>query len=75
MGSELKEITQQTAKLTQHGIAEDMSGLVGNASNLVGALNQLVRTGSGIGIFLVLAGFILLGASYFLVMNLLNGVQ
>ena len=73
MGSELKEITQQTAKLAQHGIADDMAGLVGNASSLIEALNQLVRTSSGVGIFLVIAGFILLGASYFLVVKMLNG--
>ena len=42
------------------GITEEISGLVGNASTLVEALNQLVRTSAGIGIFLVMFGFVML---------------
>ena len=73
MGGELKEIARQTAKITQRGITDDMAGLVGNASSLIDALNQLVRTSSGIGIFLVLVGFLLVGISYLLVMQTFGG--
>lgn len=70
MGDELKTIANQTSKLAQKGIAEDVSGLVGNASALIMALNQLVRTSSGIGIFLTILGGIMIGAAYLLISQL-----
>jgi hypothetical protein len=66
VGSDLRTIAQQTAKLAQKGISDDVAGLVGNASALVGALNELVRTTTGIGVFLVLAGFLQVLAAYFI---------
>jgi hypothetical protein len=66
MGNELKQITQQTTRLAQKGITEDVAGLVGNAGQLVEALNSLVKTASGVGIFLNLAGFLLILASYYI---------
>jgi hypothetical protein len=70
LGREVREIAEQTAKLAQKGITDDVSGLVGNASSLVDALNQLVRTAAGVGIFLVLTGIVLIGSSYFLVLKI-----
>lgn len=67
MGDEVKAIANQTSKLAQKGIAEDVSGLVGNASALILALNQLVRTSSGVGIFLTILGGIMIGAAYLLI--------
>jgi hypothetical protein len=67
MGDELKVIANQTTKLAQKGIAEDVAGLVGNASALISELNQFVRTSSGIGIFLSIIGGVLIGASYMLI--------
>ena len=69
MGSDVKVIAQQTARLAQKGIAEDVSGLVGNASSLVEALNQLVRTASGIGAFLIVTGLLLFASTYFLLLQ------
>ncbi len=66
-GRDVRVIANQTAQLAQKGIAEDISGLVGNASSLIDALNQLVRTTSGIGIFLVIVGFLLALFAFFLV--------
>jgi predicted membrane-bound dolichyl-phosphate-mannose-protein mannosyltransferase len=66
-GKDVRVIANQTAQLAQKGIAEDISGLVGNASSLIDALNQLVRTTSGIGIFLVVVGFLLVLFAFFLV--------
>ena len=54
--SELVQIAQATTKLSEKGISDDLSGLVGNASNLVDSLNQLAKTASGIGIFLIIVG-------------------
>jgi hypothetical protein len=66
-GREVQTIATQTASLAQKGLAEDIAGLVGNARSLIEALNQLVRTTAGIGIFLVVSGFIMLLASFLLV--------
>ena len=63
-GRAVQTIATQTATLAQKGLAEEISGLVGNASSLMEALNQLVRTSAGIGIFLVLFGFIMMVAAY-----------
>lgn len=57
-------IATQAARLAQKGLAEDVAGLVGNASALVEAVNQLVRTSAGIGIFLVVFGFVMVTAAY-----------
>lgn len=59
-------IANQTARLAQKGIADDVAGLVGNASSLIEALNQLSRTNAGIGIFLVIFGFLMVIAAFFM---------
>ena len=69
MGGDIKEITKQSIRLAQKGIAEDVAGLVGNASTLVDAVNQMVRTASGVGIFLVVIGFPLILLAYYLLMQ------
>ena len=66
MGDELRVIASQTTRLAQKGIAEEISGLVGNASALLDALNQLVKTTTGVGVFLTLIGFILMVVAYYL---------
>jgi hypothetical protein len=70
MGEETRVISKQTARLAQKGIAEDVSGLVGNASVLLDSLNQLIKTSSGVGIFLTVLGVILLAAAYFAVQQI-----
>ncbi len=70
MGKELRTIAEQTTKLAQKGITDDVAGLVGNARSLIEVLNQMVKTTAGIGIFLVLLGFSLLGAAYYLVLQI-----
>ena len=66
-GATVHSIASQATRLAQKGLAEEVAGLVGNASALVDALNQLVRTSAGVGIFLVLFGFIMLFASFWMV--------
>ncbi len=70
MGDELKVIATQTAKLAQKGLAEEVAGLVGNASALLGALNTLIKTTTGVGVFLTLIGFILMVVAYYLAMQI-----
>jgi hypothetical protein len=70
-GNDIRAIASQTAKLAQKGLAEEVAGLVGNASTLVDALNGLVRTAAGIGIFLIITSFGLFAAAYFLAQQIL----
>ena len=53
---DVKKMVAQTTRLAQKGLAEDVAGLVGNASVLLDSMNQLVRTTTGVGIFLTLLG-------------------
>lgn len=69
-GPELRMIADQTAKLAQKGIAEDVAGLVGNASSLVESLNQLVKTATGVGAFLIFVSLAMFGAVIFIVLQL-----
>ncbi|MCJ7626110.1 MAG: hypothetical protein MUO76_21670 [Anaerolineaceae bacterium] len=67
MSEDLRIITTETTRLAQKGIADDVAGLVGNASTLIDSLNQLIRTTTGIGLFLVLIGICLCLSGYFLI--------
>lgn len=60
---ELTAITKQTIQMAQKGITDGLSGLVGNASTLITALNQLVHTQNGVGSFLIIIGLALMVAS------------
>jgi hypothetical protein len=69
-GKEVQTLATQTAKLAQKGIAEDVAGLVGNASSLLDATNQLVRNTAGIGVFMILLGIAMIIASGLLTLQL-----
>jgi hypothetical protein len=66
MGKDVRSLAAQTTRLAQKGIAEDVTGLVGNASALMTALQQMVKTATGIGLFLILLGISLMATSYWL---------
>ena len=66
-GKELRTIADQTTKLAQKGVTDEISGLVGNARSLIEALDQMVKTTAGIGVFLVILGALLLVAAYVLI--------
>ena len=70
MGKDLQNISDQTTKLAQKGITDDVTGLVGNARSLIEALNTLVKTTAGVGIFLLMLGIVLLGSAYALVLQI-----
>jgi hypothetical protein len=67
---EMKALAVHTARIGQKGIAEELSGLVNSASELVAALNQLVKTASGAGIFLISMGMAMIGAAYWVLMQI-----
>ena len=70
LGKELNTIADQTVKIAQKGLADEISGLVGNARALIEVLNEMVKTATGIGIFLVILGALLLAGAYLLVRGL-----
>ena len=67
---DIKNLATQTTRLAQKGIAEDLSGLVGNAARLMEAMNQLIRTSAGIGVFLTILGILLMAFASFLTFKL-----
>lgn len=69
MSKDMRALSAHTAKLARKGIAEDLSGLVGNASTLMAALSQMVRTAAGVGIFLTTIGMGLMAAGYWILLQ------
>lgn len=70
-GKDFRILASQTTRLAQKGLAEDVAGLVGNASALLEAMNQLVRTTAGVGVFLTVFGLILMLAASLLALQIL----
>lgn len=64
---EVRALAAHTARLAQKGVAQEVSGLVTSASQLVGAINELVRTASGIGVFLISLGLVMIVSSYWVI--------
>ncbi len=69
MSRNVNALSAHTAKLAGKGITEDMAGLVGNASALMTALSQMVRTAAGVGIFLTTIGLGMMAAGYWIVLQ------
>ncbi|MEA5078327.1 hypothetical protein SDC9_139763 [bioreactor metagenome] len=70
LGKELQTIADQTSKLAQKGLTDDVTGLVGNARSLIESLNSLIKTQAGVGVMLLLLGILLLGGAYALVLQI-----
>jgi hypothetical protein len=69
-GRNVKTVSESVSKLAQRGIAEDVAGLVGNASSLMSSMNDMVRSSAGIGITLIITGAALIAATYFIFLQL-----
>jgi hypothetical protein len=67
---EVRELAVQTARLGQKGVAQDVSSLVGQAAELVKAINQLVQTASGVSVFMICLGLGMIAGSYWVVMQI-----
>jgi hypothetical protein len=59
----LQTLTTQTTRLAQKGLAEDVAGLVGNASALLNTVNQMANTATGIGLYLTIIGALMMIAT------------
>ena len=69
-GRDIRTLANQTTQLAQKGLAEDVAGLVGNASALLEAMNKLVRTTAGVGVFLTLFGLVLMALATWLTLQI-----
>lgn len=69
-GRDVRTLATQTTRLAQKGLAEDVAGLVGNASALLDAINKLVRTTAGVGVFLTIFGLILMIAASWIALKI-----
>jgi hypothetical protein len=67
---DLRTIASQTTRLAQKGMAEEVAGLVGNASALLETMNQMVRTTAGVGAFLTLFGLALMTIACWLALKI-----
>ncbi|KAA3648657.1 MAG: hypothetical protein DWQ07_00220 [Chloroflexi bacterium] len=67
---DVKTLAMQTSKIAQKGITDEVSGLVGNASTLLSSLNEMVRTKTGVGLFLTVVGLMLMGTAYWLILQI-----
>jgi len=63
MGKDLRSITKEASKLARKGMVDDLSGLVGNASALLTASSQMIKTTAGVGIMLIVLGLAQVGTS------------
>ena len=63
IGKETRAVSKTILHITDKGIADDLSGLVDNASSLMAATSNLIQTTKGIGVFLIVSGstFMVLG--------------
>jgi hypothetical protein len=69
-GRDLRTLASQTTRLAQKGMAEEVSGLVGNASALLTTINDMVRTSTGIGLYLTIVGIILLSIAFYVTVKI-----
>ena len=69
-GKDMKLITNQTSQLVGKGIAEDIAGLIGNASTLLQTMADMVRTAAGVGVFLTVTGVVLMGVSLWIILQI-----
>jgi hypothetical protein len=70
IGRDVKTLATQTARLAQKGLAEEVAGLVGNASSLLDALNQLIKSTAGVGVFLILMGLTFIAVAALLTLKI-----
>ena len=69
-GRDIHTLAAQTTRLAQKGLAEEVAGLVGNATSLLDAMNQLIRTAAGVGVFLTVFGLAVMVAAAWLALQI-----
>lgn len=69
-GYDQRNLIVQANNLAHKGISEELSGLVGNTSLLISAINEMVRTKNGIGFLLIAAGAALMITAFWFAKSL-----
>ena len=69
-GRDIHTLATQTTRLAQKGLAEEVAGLVGNATSLMDAMNTLIRTAAGVGVFLTIFGLLVMVAAAWLALQI-----
>lgn len=67
---EVQALAAHTATIGQKGLGDEITGVVQSASELVAAINQLVKTANGVGVFLTCTGLLMIVGSYFVLTQL-----
>jgi hypothetical protein len=70
MGNSIAKIALETKKIVQKGITEEVAGLVGNASILLNSINDLIKTATGVGVFLIIIGILFMTGSLYVLIQL-----
>ena len=65
---EAKVLAQQSARIGQKGLTDDITLVTQSATALVDAVNSLIKTTSGNAIVLIVVGALCEGASYWLLL-------
>jgi len=63
---EAQILATQSARISQKGLTDDVTALTRAATELIGAVNDLIRTSSGNAIVLILVGALCEAAAYWL---------
>ncbi|MEN8098301.1 MAG: hypothetical protein ABFQ89_04435 [Chloroflexota bacterium] len=67
----LRKLSIQSAQISQKGFADvAIAPMLDAASKLIDAVNQLVRTAVGVGVFLCFTGIGMMVAAYFMIVKL-----
>lgn len=66
---EVKNLSTHAAQLVQKGIAEDVAQLVSGATALLEGVQHLVKTATGVGIFLTSLGLALMAGGFWVVLQ------
>ena len=60
LGRDVHSLALQSSRLAQKGVLDGVADIVSAASTLMDSTNQLVRTTTGIGVFLIGIGLVLM---------------
>ena len=67
IAGDFTKVSKQSVRIIEKGLTDDVSDLMGNASSLLETFTQMSKTRAGVGMFLIIAAFVLFIVSYFLI--------
>ena len=67
---DMHTLATQSAKIGAKAVTHDVTNLVTDVSDILSVINQMTKTTTGIGVFMMLMGVVLLGAAYFVILQI-----